>query len=303
MDILRRIAAAAVPFAVLATGCVSDDASGLGGPLPAEVAIEPGAGSGGASAEPSAAVAGGGFLAAHDAGAPVSANPDAAPQCSMATVYCSDDLECCDGLICDDNSLGTVCCGDEGAPCATADGIDCCGDLLCVDGTCGYPALEPLECEAPCKAAPALTLERQRLADIGGSWLGICGDANHTYGYHVPAARLAASDYSLEGEANTPVCEWYASAIDIGMDWPASRHWLMWLIEGIVNGDLHGIAEVIGSYDGDYVRYWSDNTGWNLEGIPYQGVGHDTWTHVAIHRSTAHEDHRILAGWSADGML
>jgi MYXO-CTERM domain-containing protein len=237
------------------------------------------------------------------AGASGSATTPMVPdQCLMATAPCESDGQCCDGWLCDMTSLGQVCCGNEGVSCATENGEDCCGDLLCIDGMCASPFLEPLPCESPCKAAPALTLERSRLEDvIGGSWLGICGDANHTYGYHVPAANLPADDYSLEGEDNEPVCEWYASAIDIGMDWPASRDWLHWLIEGIQTGRLQGIGEVIGSYDGENVRYWSDSRGWSTEGVPYTGSGHDTWTHVSIHRSTALVDHRILAGWTATG--
>jgi hypothetical protein len=31
-----------------------------------------------------------------------------------------------------------VCCGNEGAPCATSNGEDCCGSLECVGGHCGY---------------------------------------------------------------------------------------------------------------------------------------------------------------------
>jgi hypothetical protein len=140
-------------------------------------------------------------------------------------------------------------------------------------------------------------IEKQRLATIGGSLLGICGDANHTYGYHVPAALLPSSDYSMQGAANVPVCAWYACAIDIGMDWPQSREWLKWLIPAIASDQIKGIAEVIGSYDGYDVRYWSDSTGWGTNGIPYTGSGHDSWTHVSIYRSTALDDHGILAGW------
>jgi hypothetical protein len=218
--------------------------------------------------------------------------------CSAPMTPCEEQEECCDGFVCGDTSLGHVCCGETGAPCATANGEDCCGALLCITGTCGLPE-EP--CESPCKQPPALIIEKGRLAAIGGSFLGICGDANHTYGYHVPAANLPGDDYSLEGAANDPVCDWYASAIDIGMDWPASRDWLAWLIEGIRNDEIQGIAEVIGSYDGNDVRYWSDDSGWDQDGIPYQGQGHDTWTHVAIYRSTALADHGILAGWTANG--
>jgi len=105
----------------------------------------------------------------------------------------------------------------------------------------------------------------------------------------------------MEGAANVPVCEWHACAIDIGMDWPASRDWLKWLIQQIQSDAIQGIAEVIGSYDGYDVRYWSDSSGWSTNGQPYGGSGHDTWTHVSIYRSTALDDHSILAGWNANG--
>jgi hypothetical protein len=220
--------------------------------------------------------------------------------CLAATAPCEDTSQCCGDLECGDTSLGQVCCGLEGESCATPNGEDCCGDLLCVGGQCGYDGGDP-GCGPPCTAPPALTIEKQRLAGIGGSFLGICGDANHTYGYHVPAANLPDDDYSLEGAANVPVCQWHAAAIDIGMDWPASRDWLEWLIVQIQTDAITGVAEVIGSYDGVNVRYWSDSSGWSTDGVPYQGQGHDTWTHVAIHRSTALDDHGILAGWTADG--
>jgi hypothetical protein len=217
--------------------------------------------------------------------------------CLAATEPCEDGEACCDGLSCDTTSLGRVCCGGEGAPCATENGEDCCGALLCLAGQC----VAPTACSSPCTEAPALVGEKQRLAALGGNFLGICGDANHTYGYHVPAARLPADDYSLRGEGNTPVCEWHAAAIDIGMNWPAARDWLRWLIQEIREDRIQGVPEVIGSYDGTHVRYWSDSTGWSTDGVPYEGQGHDTWTHVSIYRSTALDDHGILAGWSATG--
>jgi hypothetical protein len=302
--------------AILATGCLSgsDESPGGGGgstpepqlggaggsmPQPSAAgtsAADGGSGAGGSQGPSSVAGAGAG-----SGGAPVM-TPNLPAQCLLPTAPCANGAECCDGRACDMTSLGRVCCGNEGAACTTENGEDCCGDLLCVDGACTSPLLEPLVCEAPCKTAPALALERSRLETIGGSFLGSCGDVNHTYGYHVPAANLPASDYSLEGAENDPVCEWYSSAIDIGMDWPAARDWLHWLIEGIQTKRLRGIPEVIGSYDGVNVRYWSDSRGWSTNGVPYTGSGHDTWTHVSIHRSTAHEDHRILAGWTATGM-
>ena len=223
--------------------------------------------------------------------------------CLPAMEPCQAESECCGDLLCDTTSLGQVCCGWEGQPCSTEGGEDCCGNLACVDGFCGYTVEGG--CSSPCSSeqVPALRREQLRLDNIGGSFLGICGDANHTYGYHVPAALLPESDYSMEGAANDPVCEWHAAAIDIGMDWTASRDWLRWLIEGIQNDSITGIAEVIGSYDGVDVRYWSDSAGWSTEGIPYTGDGHDTWTHVSVYRSTTLDDHGILFGWTGEGML
>ena len=223
--------------------------------------------------------------------------------CLPVTQACDQATQCCGGLSCDMTTLGKVCCGEAGATCATANGEDCCRDLWCIDGHCGYPGADPPDnsCNGPCSAPPALLIERDRLAAIGGSFLGICGDSNHTYGYHVAAANLPADDYSLAGAANAPVCQWHAAAIDIGMDWPASRDWLRWLIEQIRSDAIMGIAEVIGSYDGQNVRYWSDSSGWGTDGEAYTGTGHDSWTHVAVYRSTTLEDHRILAGWTATG--
>jgi hypothetical protein len=258
-----------------------------------------GAGRGSAGTGPSSAPTAGTMAAQPDSGL---AGGTAGPMCLEVTAPCAREDECCGDLSCDTTTLGQVCCGEEQAPCTTANGEDCCRDLLCVAGRCEAPA-PPLDnaCGPPCTAAPALVLERDRLMEIGASFLGICGDANHTYGYHVAAANLPASDYSLEGEANRPVCQWHAAAIDIGMDWPASREWLAWLILQIQSGGLTGIGEVIGSYDGTDVRYWSDSSGWSTQGDPYTGTGHDTWTHVAIHRSTALQDHHILDGWTATG--
>lgn len=147
--------------------------------------------------------------------------------------------------------------------------------------------------------APGLVIEKNRLATIGPNlFLGIVGDQNHTFGYHL--VNPPPGDYSTEGSANKPVGS-YACAIDVSMSWPASRTWLQWLITEIREDRIQGIAEVIGSFDGRNVRYWSDTSGWQQEGVPYEYSGHDTWTHVAVYRSTAKQDHGILAGWTATG--
>jgi hypothetical protein len=149
-----------------------------------------------------------------------------------------------------------------------------------------------------CTEAPGLVIEKDRLHVIGGSFLGIIGDENHSFGYHLCAP--PDGDYSTLGSTNRPVGP-YSCAIDIGMNWPASRTWLRWLIGEIREDRIQGIAEVIGSYDGSDVRYWSDDSGWETNGVRYDGEGHDTWTHVAVYRSTARIDHRLLAGWTRDG--
>lgn len=69
------------------------------------------------------------------------ADGDAGEQCLAATAPCQDSTECCADLSCDTTSLGQVCCGGEGAPCATPNGEDCCGDLECIDGSCGYESV------------------------------------------------------------------------------------------------------------------------------------------------------------------
>lgn len=151
-----------------------------------------------------------------------------------------------------------------------------------------------------CQEAPGLVIEKDRLKAIGGTFLGIIGDQNHTFGYHLCSP--PAGDYSTQGIANWPVGS-YACAIDIGADWAASRQWLAWLIAEIREDRITGIAEVIGSLDGKTARYWSDSETpeWQQEGVPYDGDGHVAWAHVAIYRSTAKQDHGILKGWGANG--
>lgn len=151
-----------------------------------------------------------------------------------------------------------------------------------------------------CLEAPGLVIEKQRLAHIGGTFSGIVGDENHVYGYHV--CDPSSDDYSSQGPLNEPVGP-YSTAIDIGMDWDDSRNWLAWLITEIREDRITGIAEVIGALDGRDVRYWSDieTPDWDQSGVPYQGEGHDAWTHVGVYRSTANQDHGILKGWETPG--
>lgn len=150
--------------------------------------------------------------------------------------------------------------------------------------------------------APGLLAELPRMQALGAALLGIVGDVNHRYGYHIPSSRVAPDDYSMRGAQNRPDGD-FACALDAGMGWPAARKWLAWLIAEIAADRITGVAEVIGSLDGRTARYWSDADGWTPQGVPYRGSGHVTWTHVGIYRSTARVDHRLFAGWTAVGLL
>lgn len=174
------------------------------------------------------------------------------------------------------------------------------------------PVINPNQCSSSsgCVEPPALQIEKERMKSLGATFSGICGNAAHTYGYHIAPSQLPASDYSLRGPHNTPRCKNEAAAIDIGMNWPASRTWLKWLIGEIRAGRLQGITEVIGSYgDAQHVMYWStdDTPGWPDVGIDYYrvkgGEGHYDWSHVAIARSTTNVDHNILRHWTRNGFV
>ncbi len=86
-----------------------------------------------------------------DAAPPDAAVPDAGPPpaCVPSRQACDDDTRCCGDLMCGRTTLGRVCCGGDGASCATPNGEDCCGDLLCVGGRC-----QPAGAGAPDFQAP-----------------------------------------------------------------------------------------------------------------------------------------------------
>ena len=152
-----------------------------------------------------------------------------------------------------------------------------------------------------CSEAPGLVVEKNRLAAMGVTCLGIIGDPSHSYGFHL--CFPPAGDYSLDGPANQPVGD-FACAIDVDMrTFPAGRLWLQWLIEEIREDRITGVFEVIGSFDGVNVRYWSDDETpqWQQQGVDYNGDGHDTWVHIGVYRSSPQIDHKLLAGWTKNG--
>ncbi|MCZ7478930.1 peptidoglycan-binding domain-containing protein [Micromonospora sp. WMMC273] len=131
-----------------------------------------------------------------------------------------------------------------------------------------------------CHISPAFARERERLKALGGTLFGICPDADHKYGFHLPSCRLGDSDYSLRyGRGN----RLYGAAIDVGMDFDGSRDWLLWLIAEARAGRKPGLVEVIGQPKGQPVLYWAKWNGWKAK--VYTGSGHDRWTHLGVDRS------------------
>lgn len=144
-----------------------------------------------------------------------------------------------------------------------------------------------------CTCAPGPLAEKPRLEKLGGIWLGCCGDANHTYGFHLPGCACAPDDYSLRYGIGNP--NW-ACAIDVGMGWFGSRDWLGRLINAVRSGDARyrPLVEIIGSLDGVNVIYLARWNNWKIE--KYTGSGHDTWTHLAYDRTLADKDLHLLDG-------
>ena len=144
-----------------------------------------------------------------------------------------------------------------------------------------------------CTCAPGPAAERPRLEKLGGTWLGCCGNAAHTYGFHLPSCACEPDDYSLRYGPGNP--NW-ACAIDCGMGWEGSREWLGRLISAVRAGTARyrPLVEIIGSLDGVNVIYLCRWNSWRIE--KYTGQGHDTWTHLGYDRSLASEDLHLFDG-------
>src|SRR5262245_54895416 len=131
-----------------------------------------------------------------------------------------------------------------------------------------------------CQQPPALTLEIARLRALGGTFLGICGDTSHTYGFHLPSCKLPSTDYSLRYGRGNPL---YAAAFDAGMDFPGCRQWLAWIVAEATAGRKPGLVEIIGKLDGHPVLYWAKWQGWRAQ--TYTGADHATHTHLGFDRT------------------
>lgn len=145
-----------------------------------------------------------------------------------------------------------------------------------------------------CVCAPLIERNIDRARSLGVQILGCCGDANHTYGFHVPAGNLPASDYSRV-RSGRPVSMSYACAGDFGMNQPWSRRWLAWLVASVQAGRFPEVVEIIGSLDGKGALYWARWNGWAVE--RYTGAGHVSWSHVSCDRAFADRTVDVFAGW------
>lgn len=127
----------------------------------------------------------------------------AGPQCKPAKEMCTDTAECCvdQGLACDVTTLGTVCCGLDGASCDTPNGEDCCGNRLCVGGLCMAPdAIPPFEAPFPCGESWTYSHHDQEVRRA----LDFIDDAGGTDGAPVLAALagVATQHYQEGGAGN-----------------------------------------------------------------------------------------------------
>lgn len=168
------------------------------------------------------------------------------------------------------------------------------------------------------REAPALAACKPHLIRLSVGFLGIIGDTNHSYGYHLSRSKLIATgnrgDYSLTGSRNSGGPNDVCCAIDVRVTphssmpavkrWTAAPKFLEWLRAERKAGRVTEVSELIGSLNGRTAVYAADSTGWAWK--PYQGTGHVDWIHVAVYRSssasTSFAD-RTFGRWSRTGLI
>lgn len=141
-----------------------------------------------------------------------------------------------------------------------------------------------------CVCAAAIEAEMRDWVRIGGGNSGCCGNAAHTYGFHLPANAIPPTDYSRRYDPNPPYNWNWACAGDFGHGGNASlRAMHANVLAGLMAGKYPMICEFIGQpWAGRPVYYWAR---WNGVGTlqRYTGSGHDTWSHISWWRSRANE--------------
>lgn len=154
-------------------------------------------------------------------------------------------------------------------------------------------------------AAPVIEAEMADWTALGGGNSGICGDPNHTYGFHLTANQTSPDDYSRWRDPNGsdgPYVDWnYCCAGDFShRNDERLRAMHRSVLARLMRGELPMICEFIGQPWADQpVYYWAR---WN--GVTtlrrYTGAGHDHWSHVSWYRSMA--DQRAYLWTKEDDM-
>jgi hypothetical protein len=151
-----------------------------------------------------------------------------------------------------------------------------------------------------CVCSPFIDTNIDRAHQRGIVTLGCCGDSHHTSGFHVPAALLPKTDYSLV-RSGKPADADQACAGDFGMNTPWARRWLAWFVDQAKAGKMPGVVEIIGSLDGKTVLYWAKWHSW----VPrtYTGQGHKTWAHISVDRAFGNTPVDFFAGFAVDAVF
>ncbi len=139
-------------------------------------------------------------------------------------------------------------------------------------------------------AAPVIVSEMADWVALGGGNSGIVGDAAHSFGFHVAANELPATDYSRVRDPNGPngpFVDWsYACAGDF--DHRNDEHLRAMhrdVLARLMAGQMPMVCEFIGQPWADRpVYYWARWNG-NSTLQRYTGQGHDHWSHISWYRS------------------
>ena len=124
----------------------------------------------------------------------------------------------------------------------------------------------------------------QAKTGLSDNELGIVGNEDHTYGYHLGEDRLPKDDYSARTKRDLAGLTDAASASDIGM-FARLVEMTLWLVDEGRAGRAPDIREIIGpAYDGRAYRYDS-LSGWNPQQRA-QGDPHEWHTHVSWYRDS-----------------
>lgn len=151
--------------------------------------------------------------------------------------------------------------------------------------------------------APVISAEMSDWVNLGGGNLGIVGDPNHTYGFHLAANEVGANDYSRKNDPNGPYgpyTNWnYCCAGDFAHNNNESlRTKHREVLARLMRGEMPMICEFIGKPWADRpVYYWAR---WNGIGHleAYTGSGHDRWSHISWYRSRADQRPNL---WTSGG--